>query len=225
MNNLFKQPLKAGYILGRRISFTLIELLVVIAIIGILASMLLPALSQARDAAVNIQCVNSLKQMGSSFMMYLQDYDNKFPETTFSPAWKEKLAAYSSDAKRTGAGARTYYVMFQCPKVWKTPQKYGLVNNPSSSSYGMARCINMDPSLSAGFGYPCYGGSLMRISKPSNQTMVADQLVSTSGLIPCDGQFKEPYDSWIHSSGNNKLFVDGHVTWWKRFALPAGYYY
>jgi prepilin-type N-terminal cleavage/methylation domain-containing protein/prepilin-type processing-associated H-X9-DG protein len=64
----------------RRRAFTLIELLVVIAIIAILAAILFPVFAQAREAARKASCQSNLKQLGNAFMMYVQDYDEVFPQ-------------------------------------------------------------------------------------------------------------------------------------------------
>jgi prepilin-type N-terminal cleavage/methylation domain-containing protein/prepilin-type processing-associated H-X9-DG protein len=62
-----------------RSAFTLIELLVVIAIIAILAAILFPVFAQAREAARKTACLSNTKQIGTSVMMYVQDYDEMYP--------------------------------------------------------------------------------------------------------------------------------------------------
>ncbi len=62
--------------------FTLIELLVVIAIIGILAGILLPVLSRARESARKTQCMSNVKQIGMGFIMYANENSEIFPSST-----------------------------------------------------------------------------------------------------------------------------------------------
>ncbi len=62
----------------RQRGFTLIELLVVIAIIAILAAILFPVFAQARESARRTSCLSNLKQLGTAFQMYQQDYDGRF---------------------------------------------------------------------------------------------------------------------------------------------------
>lgn len=86
-------------------AFTLIELLVVIAIIAVLAAMLLPALSRARNQAKRIECISRLKQWTQAFIAYTHDHNDWIPREGKDPSgsvarhtWAEVRAPQAADA-------------------------------------------------------------------------------------------------------------------------------
>jgi prepilin-type N-terminal cleavage/methylation domain-containing protein len=110
-------------------AFTLIELLTVMAIIAILASMVLPVLSMAKEKSYRAQCINNFKQLATAIQLYADDHNERLP----GPVWQGFYESYDNiDFKRL-----PYYIAnyMGAPAPQITPQKAPLARCPSAARH------------------------------------------------------------------------------------------
>ncbi|MBM3471923.1 MAG: DUF1559 domain-containing protein [Armatimonadetes bacterium] len=206
-----------------RRGFTLIELLVVIAIIAILAAILFPVFARAREKARTASCQSNLKQIGLSFHMYAQDYDETFPyccaptARTTSPnldllPWWRPANVAATDIRYDGLLAP--YIKNR--QLWVCPSNQGR----SVNGYATPR------QLLQGSG-GCTGQTMARVLYPAEKILAGDGL-STRGYCgpnrstACNGRWgwgdgsQAARDGFrMHNDGTNMAYVDGHVKFQK----------
>ncbi|MGD9497517.1 MAG: DUF1559 domain-containing protein [Armatimonadota bacterium] len=226
----------------RQTGFTLIELLVVIAIIAILAAILFPVFARAREKARQSACTSNLKQIGNAFMMYVQDYDEVFPDTVMgrdapdhparTHAWTGVLMPYVKNNQ-----------VFKCPSAWWGSATVGSWRQIQGGYGGMREVLGYngnlgytedpvgwgtDPNLDA----PGHGQPMSAMTQPADNIIVCDSTnwntvrtywertdntsQPTAGIAQ---QYNYAYyvvDS-RHNGQANVVYADGHVK-----SLPRG---
>ena len=236
---------RAGPSCPRRQCFTLIELLVVIAIIAILASLLLPALTQAKMKATTMSCSSNLKQLSMAMLQYLDDTGEMWPARAYGSyvpgsghsgtdlaagrtvLWPSMIYPY--------AGGDPAFWCPGCPKgdptynYWSNYVWPGTIGNVATrrtlvGNYGYNFCGVGGANRNDANDWYIWNVGLKAITQPTAVPMLGDSyccgLKATSLTSTCFYQLTPRMN--VHNYGINLSFCDGHVRWYRTVTVPPG---
>ena len=189
--------------------FTLIELLVVIAIIAILAAILFPVFAKAREKARQSSCLSNMRQIGTSFIAYAQDYDEmcclnyQYPmnASVGYQLFQHQLTPYIKNRQ-----------LFTCPSRVSTQVGYGLSIYIGGDYNGPYRSLGE-------FSSPANTVVIVESSGGSYDGSLGNYCMTYVGSS-CASAGRRPYGctstvigEGAHNGGNNWIFLDGHAKW------------
>jgi prepilin-type N-terminal cleavage/methylation domain-containing protein len=229
---------------GSVAGFTLIELLVVIAIIAILAAMLLPALTRAKNYAWSVACLNNVRQLEVCWHLYALDHSDVLPPNNSilnvaggsvvasAASWCTNFAPW--DAVPDGIQNallfpyNTSLPIYHCPSDHSTLETRAGVklSPPRWRSYSMSLAVNGAPELDP---YAMYNPSFRKFTEiqnpPPSKLFVfldvhEDEITDSNFGMPCPSVWGD-YAAWWdvpadrHMQGCSLSFGDGHAEHWK----------
>ncbi len=195
-------------------AFTLIELLVVIAIIALLLAILMPTLRRAKEAGKRIHCLNNVKTLSLSMIMYTNDYNGVLPKADRAPdGWIQRVAGYGglniiNAPKELQIEALTkglLYPYVENPDVYRCP----VAERNEYSTYSITHALN---------GFASQGGTILskitKVKSSDSRIMFLDDYLIDYDA--CWMIYNNQTKWWNttpirHGSGGNVFsFVDGH---------------